>query len=296
MNKKDPSSQPLNTESVIDQSTVSALEEQARQIRIDIVQMAYEAGPERRGHPGPALSIADIVSALFFEVMRIDPSKPHWPDRDRFVLSKGHACLALYSALAYRGYFNRKHLKSFRRVGGMLQGHPDMKSIPGVDMTTGSLGHGLSAGLGIAIAAKFDRRNYNVFVVLGDGECQEGLIWEAAMSAPKFRIDNLIAIVDLNKWQACGSVENIMPLEPLVDKWAAFGWNTVEIDGHNMPEIVSALYSATRFEGKPTVIIAHTIKGKGVSFMEDDNSWHQKAPTKEQFDIAMTELGGKSSG
>lgn len=279
----------------IDSDRIAFLEEKARQIRLDIVRMAYACGQERRGHPGPALSIADMVTALFFDIMRIDPKNPKWPDRDRFVLSKGHACPVLYAALANRGYFDKEELKAFRHVNAMLQGHPDMKGTPGVDMTAGSLGHGLAAGLGIALSADIDKKDYRVFVIIGDGECQEGLIWEAAMAAPRFLLGNLIALVDWNEWQSCGKVCETMPLFPFVEKWRSFGWNTIEIDGHDMHQIVCALEIATQRKQQPSVIIANTVKGKGVSYMENDNSWHQKAPTKEQFEIALRELGGEAN-
>jgi len=272
---------------------ISRLNEIARQLRIDIIRMTYEAGPARKGHPGGALSATDLIAALYFDFMRIDPSNPRWPNRDRFILSKGHACPVLYAALANRGYFPKEAFSSFRKIDGMLQGHPDMKSTPGVDMTAGSLGHGLSAGVGMAIAARIDKRDYNVFVLLGDGECQEGLVWEAAMVAPKYKLDNLIAILDINRLQSCDWVEATLSLEPLPAKWIAFGWNVVEIDGHDMRQVVSALEIAIHHKGKPTVIIARTVKGKGVSFMEDDNAWHQKAPNKKQFEQAVTELQGK---
>ncbi len=270
---------------------IESLEDKARLLRLKTIEMLWVAGPKRKGHPGGALSAADIVAALYFEVMRIDPAEPLKADRDRFVLSKGHACPVLYGALALRGFFDSEHLNYFRRVGGILQGHPSMKGIPGVDMTTGSLGHGLSAGLGMALATRIDGLNYRVFVMLGDGECQEGLVWEAAMTAAKYKLDNLIAIIDMNKWQACGKVEEILPLEPFVEKWHSFGWNTIQVNGHDMREVLSALYLASVHKGSPTAILAHTIKGKGVSFMEDDNSWHQKAMTKEQYETALTELG-----
>ena len=293
LSRPKPTTSTIHEKKNLDQR-LSRLIQKARQIRIDIIRMTYEAGPARKGHPGGALSITDIVAALFFDILRINPSDPNWPDRDRFILSKGHACPALYSALANRGYFDKEEFKSFRKIDGMLQGHPDMKSTPGVDITTGSLGHGLSAGVGMALAAKIDKRDYNVFVLLGDGECQEGLVWEAAMAAPKFLLDNLIAIVDVNRLQSCDWVDEIIPLEPLTAKWSAFGWNVIETDGHNMKELVSSLELAVSHEGQPTVIIAQTVKGKGVSFMEDDNIWHQKAPDKEQFDKAMAELQEQS--
>ena len=269
------------------------LEQCARQIRIDIIRMVYEAGPSRKGHPGASLSAADIVAVLYFDVLRLDPSYPQWPDRDRFILSKGHASPVLYAALANRGYFEKSQYASFRKVDGMLQGHPDMKSTPGVDMTSGSLGHGLSAGMGVALAGKISHRDYHVFVLLGDGECQEGLVWEAALAAPKYGLDNLIAVIDLNGWQACGSVRETLPIEPLIAKWQSFGWNTLEIDGHSIPEILNALELARTHPRTPSVVIAHTVKGKGVSFMEDNNDWHQKAPTTEEYELAISELGSR---
>lgn len=272
---------------------LNRLEEIARRIRIDIVEMTHFAGPARKGHPGGALSATDIVAALFFDIMRINPSDPGWRDRDRFILSKGHACPVLYAALANRGYFTKESYKSFRKVDGMLQGHPDMKNTPGVDMTTGSLGHGLSAGIGMALAAKIDKRKFRVFVLLGDGECQEGLLWEAALSAPKYGLDNLTAIVDFNGLQSCDWIDATIPIEPFAEKWLAFGWNVLEIDGHNMQEVIAALELAVNHKQKPTVIIAHTVKGKGISFMENDNAWHQKAPDTKQFEQAMAELRGR---
>ena len=274
------------------QDKTQRLENTARQIRKDIVRMVYEAGPERKGHPGGALSAADIVTALFFDIMNLQPENPAWPDRDRFILSKGHASPVLYAALANRGFFDKAQYASFRKVNGMLQGHPDMEKIPGVDMTAGSLGHGLSAGIGMALSAKIDRKAFQTFVMLGDGECQEGLVWEAAMSAPAYELDNLIAIVDVNRLQSCELVCNTIPLDPFGIKWAAFGWNVIEIDGHSMAEILSALELAVLHKGQPSVILARTIKGKGVSYMEDDNAWHQKAPTREQYEQAMAELKG----
>jgi len=264
----------------------------ARQIRIDIIKMCYEAGPKYKAHPGGALSAADIVAALYFDIMRIDPSNPDWEERDRFILSKGHACPVLYAALANLGYFDKKEYKSLRRVGGMLQGHPDMRRTPGVDMTAGSLGNGLSAGIGMALSARIDKKNYRVFVLLGDGECDEGIVWEGSMTASKYKLDNLVAIIDVNGLQSCGTVKSIMPTVSLIDKWRSFGWNTLEIDGHNVSEILSGLELASSYISKPSVIIAHTVKGKGVSFMENDNAWHQKALSKEQYEQAIKEIKG----
>ena len=272
---------------------IQRLEDTARQIRRDIVRMVYNAGPDRKGHPGGALSAADIVTALYFDIMSLQPENPGWPDRDRFILSKGHASPVIYTALANRGYFDKAQYSSFRTVNGILQGHPDMRKTPGIDMTAGSLGHGLSAGIGMALSAKIDHKTFQTFVLLGDGECQEGLVWEAVLSAPAYGLDNLIAIVDVNRLQSCDLVCNTIPMEPFGIKWTAFGWNVVKIDGHNMLEILSALELAVRRKGQPSVIMAHTTKGKGVSFMEDDNSWHQKAPSREQFEQAMAELEGK---
>lgn len=270
----------------LDPEMISRLELTAKELRRDVVDMVYRA---QSGHIGPAFSIADIVTALYFHVMRVDPQNPDWPDRDRLILSKGHACPILYAALAKRGFFPRDWLWTFRRLGTYLQGHPDMKKTPGVEMTSGSLGHGLSAGIGMALAAKIEGRNYKVYVILGDGEIQEGIVWEAAMAAPHLGLDNLIAIVDYNHFQSGGSTDDIMPLEPLKEKWVSFGWNCLEVDGHNMAEIVDRLEMAGE-TSKPTVIIAHTIKGKGVSFMEHDNLWHMTAPNKEQYEQAMREL------
>jgi len=270
---------------------VEDLEAIAREIRVTIVDMLYRIGQEYRGHPGPALSIADIVTCLYFKVLNIVPQNPRWPDRDRFILSKGHACPALYAALALRGFFDKKHLYSLRHVGSILQGHPDMRKTPGIDMTTGSLGHGLSAGVGVALSARLDGKLFRTYVLLGDGELQEGLVWEAAMAARHYRLDNLIAIIDRNRWQSCGSVERTMNLEPLSSKWDSFGWKVLEIDGHDIKSICSSLSVA--HTSKPLAIIANTVKGKGVSFMEEDNSWHQRPITRQEHEKAMSELQRK---
>ena len=267
--------------------TVEELEKMAAIIRCDIIDMICTA---KAGHPGGALSAADIVTALYFRVMRIDPENPTWPDRDRFILSKGHACPVWYAALAERGYFDKSHLATLRRIDSILQGHPDMNKTPGIDMTTGSLGHGLSAGLGMALSGKLHKKDYHVWVIIGDGESQEGSIWEASMAAPKWKLDNLTAILDYNHLQNDDSVDNLMPIDPPVDKWKAFGWHVVEIDGHNMKEIVEALEAARSFKGIPTIIVANTVKGKGVSFMENVCEWHGKAPCQEEADRALAEL------
>jgi transketolase len=262
--------------------------EKAREIRKDIIEIAYKAqGPS---HPAPALSCTDIVTALYFKIMKIDPSNPQWEKRDRFILSKGHACPVLYSALAERGYFDKSLLYSVRRINSLLQGHPVMGKTPGVDMTSGSLGNGLSIGLGIAVALKMKQIQSNVFVVLGDGESQEGEIWEAAMAAPQLGADNLIAIIDYNHLQSGGKTDEILSLEPLADKWEAFGWKVFEMNGHNMEEIVAKLEMAVSFKGRPVVLIAHTVKGKGVSFMENQAAWHAKIPTQAEYEQAIREL------
>ncbi|MCL2000790.1 MAG: transketolase, partial [Planctomycetes bacterium] len=227
---------------------------------------------------------------LYFRVMRLgDRTNPH-ADRDRFILSKGHAAPVIYAALAELGYFPKNWLPTLRRLGSKLQGHPDMKKTPGVDMTAGSLGNGLSAGVGMALYAKIRNWNSQIYVMLGDGEIQEGLVWEAALSAPNQKLDNLIAIIDYNHLQSCGSTDAISQLEPLVDKWRSFGWHTFEINGHDMADIVNRLEIAAQYQGRPIAIVAHTVKGKGISFMENDNAWHQKTPTQEQYEQAMREL------
>jgi transketolase len=269
----------------------TTLTEKAREIRKDIIEIAYKAqGPS---HPAPALSCTDIVTALYFKIMKIDPANPGWEERDRFILSKGHACPVLYAALAERGYFDKSLLYTVRRINSMLQGHPVMAKTPGVDMTSGSLGNGLSVGLGMAVALKMKQIQSNVFVVLGDGESQEGEIWEAAMAAPQLGTDNLIAIIDYNHLQSGGYTDQILSLEPLVDKWEAFGWKVFEMNGHNMEEIVTKLEMAISFKGRPTVLIAHTVKGKGVSFMENEAAWHAKIPTQTEYEQALAELNNE---
>jgi transketolase len=267
---------------------ITDLRDKAREIRKDIIEIAYKAqGPS---HPGPALSCADIVTALYFKIMKIDPANPRWEERDRLILSKGHACPVLYAALAERGYYDKSLLDSVRRLNSKLQGHPDMNKTPGVDMTSGSLGHGLATGLGIALALKICQIQSNVFVILGDGELQEGLVWEAAMAAPRLGVDKLIAIVDYNHFQSGGSTDAILSLEPLKDKWEAFGWQVFEMNGHNMEDIINKLEMAISFQGRPTALIAHTIKGKGVSYMENNDAWHVKIPTQAEYEQALTEL------
>lgn len=266
---------------------IPELKQMAATIRCDIIDMICTANA---GHPGGSLSAADIVTALYFRVMRIDPGNPNWPDRDRFILSKGHACPVWYSALAERGFFDKSHLGTLRRLDSILQGHPDMRKTPGVDMTAGSLGHGLSVGIGMALSAKMRKKDYHVWIVIGDGETQEGSVWEAAMAGAKWKLDNLTAILDRNHLQNDTCVDDLMPLEPLAEKWGAFGWNTMEINGHEMEEVVRALEDARRFKGAPTMIIAQTIKGKGVSYMENVAEWHGRAPCREEAEKALEEI------
>ncbi|WP_343345828.1 transketolase [Terrisporobacter petrolearius] len=258
-------------------------------IRKDIVSMICKS---KSGHPGGSLSAVEILTALYFDQMNIDPTNPKMEDRDRFVLSKGHAAPALYATLAERGYFDKEELNNLRKLGSMLQGHPDMKKIPGVEMSTGSLGQGFSVACGMAMAAKLDNAPWNVYAVLGDGEVQEGIIWEAAMSAAHYKLDNMIAFLDYNGLQIDGEVESVMSINPIEDKFRTFGWNVITIDGHDFDQIFAALDMAKDTVDKPTMIIAKTVKGKGVSFMENQASWHGSAPSEEQLEQALSELGG----
>ena len=266
---------------------VEALANIANDIRIGIIEQVYNANS---GHPGGSLSCADILSVLYFNQMNIDPKNPNANGRDRFVLSKGHCSPALYATLARKGYFNKELLKNFRKIESNLQGHPDMKKVPGVDMTTGSLGQGLSAAVGMAISSKLNHDGYRVYCLLGDGEIQEGQVWEAAMSASKNKLDNLCAIVDYNHLQIDGSIENVAGLTGIREKFEAFGFNVIEVDGHNIQELINAFNAAKHKKGMPSVIIAHTIKGKGVSFMEETAEWHGKAPNQEEYEQAINEL------
>ena len=263
------------------------LTKKAIEIRKDIITAVHSANS---GHPGGSLSAADILTYLYFEEMNIDPEKPDMPERDRFVLSKGHAAPALYSVLAERGYFDRELLKTLRHVGSILQGHPDMKHIPGVDMSAGSLGQGLSAACGMALAGKFDNADYRVYAMLGDGELQEGQIWEAVMFAGHRRLDNLTVIVDNNGLQIDGNITDVCSPYPIDKKFEAFNFNVININGHDFDEIREAFAAAENCKGMPTAIIAHTIKGRGVSFMEGQASWHGKAPDDEQYAKAISEL------
>jgi len=267
--------------------TVKELKEIAREIRILIIKMLTKAGS---GHTGGSLSVVDLVTALYFKVMKHDPMNPKWPDRDRFILSKGHCVPAQYAALALSGYFDQELLMTLRKFNSSLQGHPDMTKTVGLEISSGSLGQGLSVGGGIALAGKYDRKDYRVYVILGDGEVQEGQVWEAAMSAAHYKLDNLCAFLDYNKLQIDGKVEEVMNINPISDKWRAFGWHSIEIDGNKMEEVLKACQEAKEIKNKPTMIIAHTVKGKGVSFMEGMVNYHGVAPTSEECERALKEL------
>ncbi|MBO5287411.1 MAG: transketolase [Clostridia bacterium] len=259
----------------------------ATEIRLGAIEAVYSG---KSGHPGGALSSADIIACLYFSELNVDPQKPDDADRDRFILSKGHSCPALYTAMAIKGYFHRDELKNFRHLGALTQGHPDMKTMKGIDFSAGSLGQGFSVGCGIALAGKINNKDYRTYVMIGDGESQEGQIWEATMFAPHYKLDNLCLIVDNNGLQIDGKVKDVMNVMPYASKYKAFGWNVISIDGHNIEEILDAFAKARECKGKPTVIVAKTVKGKGVSFMENEAGWHGKAPNEEQYNIAKAEL------
>jgi transketolase len=261
----------------------------AVEIRKDIVSMLTESAS---GHPGGSLSAVEILTTLYFKEMNINPQKNRDLNRDRFVLSKGHAAPVLYSTLARRGYFDVKELMTLRKFGSMLQGHPNMNDLAGVDMSTGSLGQGISAAVGMALAGKLDKKEYRVYTLLGDGELEEGQVWEASMSAAHYKLDNLTAFVDHNGLQIDGPVEEVMSPEPVSDKFRAFGWHVIDVDGHNFEELINAVEEAKSTKGKPTMIVCKTVKGKGVSFMENMASWHGSAPNAEQCSQALKELGG----
>ncbi len=268
-------------------NNISELKKIANEVRIGIIEEVYNA---QSGHPGGALSVADILTVLYFNEMNVDEKNPDMPNRDRLVLSKGHASPALYSVLANRGFFEKDKLKTFRKIDSNLQGHPDKNKVKGVDMTTGSLGQGLSAANGMALAGKLNKSNYRVYCILGDGELEEGQIWEAAMTSHHYKLDNLCVIVDNNNLQIDGKVEDVMNIYPIVDKFKSFGFETIQIDGHNITQIMEALGQARKIKGKPTVIIAKTIKGKGVSYMENQAGWHGKAPNEDEYKRAINEL------
>ena len=268
-------------------TSVKELENKAKEVRKGIIEAVYSANS---GHPGGALSCADILTVLYFNEMNIDPKKPNDINRDRFILSKGHASPALYSVLANKGYFPVENLKTFRKIDSILQGHPDMTKVPGVDMTTGSLGQGLSAANGMALNAKLKNKNYRVYCLVGDGEIEEGQIWEAAMTAVHYKLDNMCLIVDNNNLQIDGTIDDVMSPYPIDKKFKAFGFEVININGHDIDEILKAFEVSKNIKGKPTAIVAKTIKGKGISYMENQVGWHGKAPNKEEYELAIKEL------
>ncbi len=278
-----PENRPLVAIDSIDQLTATA-----RRVRRHIIEMVAEAGS---GHPGGSLSAVEILCALYFRVLRHDPKRPDWPERDRFILSKGHATPVLYAVLAEAGYFPIEELMTFRKLNSRLQGHSKAGSAPGIEMSAGSLGQGLSYSIGQCLAARLDGKDYRVYCLLGDGECQEGQTWEAAMCAPYYNLDHLVAVIDRNGIQNDWYVQETMELEPLDAKLRAFGWHVIAVDGHNFEQLFGAFDEAKTIKGKPTAIIARTVKGKGVSFMENNPEWHGKAPSKEQAQQALAEIG-----
>ncbi|WP_035292362.1 transketolase [Clostridium sp. KNHs214] len=267
------------------------LQDIAKTVRKDIITMITQSAS---GHPGGSLSEVEILTTLYFKEMNINPQNPQDPDRDRFVLSKGHGAPGLYSVLARKGYFDVSELNNLRKLGSILQGHPNMNYVPGIDMSTGSLGQGISAAVGMALAGKLDKKTYRVYSLLGDGELGEGEVWEAAMSAAHYKLDNLTAFVDFNGLQIDGKCEEVMNSNPIDDKFKAFGWNVITIDGHDFEQIINAIEEAKNTKNKPTVIICKTVKGKGVSFMENQAGWHGSAPNKEQCEEALKEIGGEN--
>jgi transketolase len=270
----------------IEQATLDRLTNRAHKLRQMVLDLTYQG---QCGHPGGSLSLAEIMSCMYFHVLRIDPQNPHWEDRDRLILSKGHAAPIYYAALAEVGFFPKETLTTYGQLDSILQGHPDMHT-PGVDMSSGSLGQGLSPALGIALGAKLRGRPFRVYAILGDGECQEGQVWEAAMAAPRFALDNLTVIVDKNRLQLTDFTDRAIPVDPLGAKWQAFNWHVIEIDGHSVAQILSAIAEAQQTKGRPTAIIAHTTKGKGVSFMEDQAIWHAKPPNDAEYQQAIEEI------
>lgn len=274
----------------INKELISSLKEKAKLIRKHIIKMLVKAAG---GHFGGSLSSVEILVSLYFHILRIDPKNPRWEDRDRFVLSKGHACAALCPVLAEQGFFSPELLLTFNKLDSPFGMHPDMHKIPGCDMSTGSLGHGLPVGLGMALMAKLDKKGYRVFVLLGDGELQEGSVWEAAMAASHYKLDNLTAIVDRNRIELDGATEEIIGLEPLSEKWQSFGWKVKEIDGHNIRKIIETLKDLPFVVNKPSVVIAYTVKGKGISFVENTHDWHYAKMSEEQAQRALVELSGE---
>ena len=277
----------MKMEEVMD---IKSLEKTAAEIRCGIIKAIHNAGS---GHPGGSLSAADIVTALYFDEMNVDPKDPKMKGRDKFILSKGHAGPVQYSALAVKGYYPMEDFMTLRKLGSKFQGHPDMHKVPGIEMSTGSLGQGISAAGGMALANKLDNDPGRIYVLLGDGEIQEGIVWEALMSAAHYKLDNMVAILDHNGLQIDGKNEDVMTVAPVVEKFQAFGWNVIQIDGHDFEQILDAFKQARACKGKPTMIVAETIKGKGVSFMENNAGWHGKAPDEEQTKQAIAELRGE---
>ena len=271
----------------LSEDEIKKLKDIARDVRCSILTIVKEAGV---GHIGGSLSVTDILISLYFKVLKINPGNPEWSDRDRLVMSKGHGAAAIYSTLAERGFFPKEELRTFGLINSNLQVHPDKNKVPGIEASTGALGQGLSIGIGMALAARLDKKNYYTFVILGDGEIQEGQVWEAAMFASHYKIDNLTAILDYNNVQLMGNVTEIMEVAPVKEKWSSFGWEVMEIDGHNFRQIVESLYKAKEVKGKPSIIIANTTKGKGVSFMQNTCEWHGNVPTQEEYIKAMAEV------
>ncbi len=267
---------------------ISELKEIARKIRVDIIKMTNAAGS---GHPGGSLSAAEVYTVLYFNIMNHKPEEPEWPDRDVFILSKGHTCPGLYSAMARSGYFPVEDLMTLRKLGSKLQGHPHMRALPGLEASTGSLGQGLSIAIGCALGTRLSKKNSRVYCLMGDGEQQEGQVWEAAMSATHYKLDNLCGIVDRNRLQIDGFCKDVMNTDPLEKKWESFGWHVITVDGHDIPALINAFEQAKEIKGKSTVIIADTVKGKGVSFMENVAVWHGQAPNNEETKKALNDLG-----
>ncbi|HEX9014956.1 MAG TPA: transketolase [Chloroflexota bacterium] len=259
----------------------------AREIRLSVLKMIYEAGS---GHPGGSLSAVELISTLYFDAMRVDPANPSWADRDRFIASKGHCAPALYAVLAEKGFFPKAELNTFRRLNSILQGHPDMLKTPGVDMSTGSLGHGPSVGVGMALAGRLANKDFYVYVLIGCGESDEGEIWEAAMAAAKYRLDHLIVLLDYNGYQLDGKMQDIMPLGDVVAKWRSFGWNVIQVDGHDPEDVSVGIEKAKNTKGMPSILVTHTVKGKGVSFMENTHVWHGKKISEKEYAKAVSEL------
>ena len=275
------------TDSIVSADKIAELRQTARELKIEALKMIYRRG---QGHPGGTFSAAEIITALYFHHLRIRPDDPEWKERDRFILSKGHASAILYAALARLGYFPTSEIERWGEIGCCLQGHPDMNKTPGVDMSTGCLGHGISIAAGLCLISRLKVSDSRTYVLVGDGECQSGILWEGVMLAAKYHLANLIAILDYNQVQLDGKLDEILPMEPMMDKWASFGWNVIQIDGHNIEQIIDALHKASNTTDMPTVIIANTVKGKGVSFMEGKAEWHGKVPSENEMKLALEEL------